>query len=322
MLQEQPFFSIIIPTRDRSEQLSRCLQALTVLTYPRERFEVIIVDDGGRIPVSRALAPFRAKLDLKLLIQRSGGPAAARNAGAAQAKGRFLAFTDDDCTPASDWLSALAARFAVAPERVFGGQVLNALPDNLCSSASQLVNDYLYAYFNARPDDARFFTSNNLAVSSDSFRKIRGFDTGFPFASEDRDLCDRWLHAGYRMSYAPEVVIHHAHPLTLGRFCYQHHKYGRGKFRFDRMRARRGHGCITIESASFYIRLLRHPLTLSHGPRAWAEAGLVILSQVALVSGFLWEGLAQAGRTVALGPSKVLSTEPTTSRVTSLDVRR
>ena len=48
--QQQPTFSIIVPTYTRPRQLSMCLQALAELYYPRERFEVIAVDDGSVVP--------------------------------------------------------------------------------------------------------------------------------------------------------------------------------------------------------------------------------------------------------------------------------
>ena len=77
---------------------------MTRLGYPQDRFEVIVVDDGSEPPMDSVVSFFRDRLELVLLSQANSGPAAARNTGAAQAKGKFLAFTDDDCTPAPDWL--------------------------------------------------------------------------------------------------------------------------------------------------------------------------------------------------------------------------
>ncbi|MDQ3650687.1 MAG: glycosyltransferase family 2 protein, partial [Acidobacteriota bacterium] len=138
-----PHISIIIPTYARPRQLAACLAALSELDYPRERFEVIVVNDGGEIFLSE-MAPFRQQINVTLITQPNAGPATARNTGAAQAEGEFLAFTDDDCAPARDWLQALANRFATIPDQLIGGRTLNALDDNLCSTASQLLIDYLY----------------------------------------------------------------------------------------------------------------------------------------------------------------------------------
>jgi len=61
---DQPFVSIIIPTRRRPRQLEVCLESLTELDYPRNRFEVIIVDDGGESSLDGVLAPFKKSLDI------------------------------------------------------------------------------------------------------------------------------------------------------------------------------------------------------------------------------------------------------------------
>jgi hypothetical protein len=66
-----------------------------------------------------------------------------------RAKGQFLAFTDDDCRPAADWLQALAQRFATAPDHAVGGRTVNALTNNPYTTASQLIVDFVYAYYNA-----------------------------------------------------------------------------------------------------------------------------------------------------------------------------
>jgi len=69
---------------------------------------VIVVDDGSEMPLEAVVAAFHDQLDVTLLTEPHAGPATARNTGAVRAKGEFLAFTDDDCTPASDWLQTLA----------------------------------------------------------------------------------------------------------------------------------------------------------------------------------------------------------------------
>ena len=146
MKQEHPFISIVIPTYNRPEQLAVCLRACSRLEYPHDRFEVIVVDDGGVMPLDEVINEFRGLLTLKLLQQQNAGPAAARNKGAAEARGEFLAFTDQDCAPASNWLEALAAQFVASPDCAVGGQTRNALMHNLYSTASQLLVSYLVAY--------------------------------------------------------------------------------------------------------------------------------------------------------------------------------
>jgi GT2 family glycosyltransferase len=283
-------FSVIVPTRDRPAQLRNCLQALAALKCAREGFEVIVVDDGGSAELDCVLAPFCGRLDLKLHRLPPSGPATARNAGAALARGRFLAFTDDDCAPAPDWLEALERRLLQHSGCAVGGQTINGLSGNLYACASQMLVDFLYSYYNRSPAQARMLTSNNLAFPAERFRAVGGFDPAFRGAGgEDRDLCDRWLGLGYQMVYAPEAVVHHFHALTGGGFWRQHISYGRGAATFHEARTRRGQGPIRVEPLSFYLGICACPFRGPWGWRAWPLAALLICSQVANAAGFFWE---------------------------------
>src|SRR5437879_3868866 len=121
MGQEEPLFSIVVPTHNRPGQLVGCMQALAHLNYPKDCFDVIVVDDGGETRPDEVVASFRDQLDVTLFRQPHAGPATARNTGAMKGRGTFLAFTDDDCRPAPDWLKALAIRLSKNPDWVIGG---------------------------------------------------------------------------------------------------------------------------------------------------------------------------------------------------------
>ena len=283
-----PFFSIIIPTYRRPWRLAGCLQSLTCLDYPRDCFEVIVVDDGSPTPPQTLAADFRECFDIMLIKQAHTGPAKARNTGAAQAKGEILAFTDDDCEPAADWLQTLAKRYTATPACAIGGRTLNKLPENPFSTASQMLIDYLYAYYNTDPLQACFFASNNLALPADRFQKVGGFDTTFPRAAgEDRELCDRWLNNGFRMIYASEVLVWHSHSLTCRNLWKQHFNYGCGAFFFQQARARSGRGRVRLEPLSFYLNLMCAPFKLAIGARAPLLAALLFLTQCANAAGYV-----------------------------------
>ena len=293
----RPFISIIIPTYERPKRLAVCLKALGGLDYPRERFEVIVVDDGSRRPPEAVVAEFNGNFDVMLLTQAHAGPATARNTGAAQAKGDILAFTDDDCEPAVDWLQTLAKRFTATSNCAIGGRALNGLPDNPFSSASQMLIDYLYNYYNSVPYKARFITSNNLALPAVLFRAIEGFDTNFPYAAgEDRELCDRWLHHGFDMIYAPEVVVRHSHFLRYQSFCRQHFNYGGAALYFHKVRVERGQRRIKLEPLRFYLNLLRYPFLHLQPRQSILIAMLLLLSQVGNAAGICWGVLSKPAR--------------------------
>src|SRR5262245_617213 len=285
MQEGSPTFSIVIPTYARSMQLAECLNSLAALTYPHDRFEVIVVDDGGEMPLTAIVDRFARELDLTLITQARAGPAAARNTGVARAKGNFLAFTDDDCQPQPDWLQKLGARLEATPARLIGGRTLNGLSDNPYSAASQFILDSVYSYYNSGAGGARFFASNNLAMPVEGFHTLGGFDPSFR-TSEDRDLCDRWLQHGYRMTYAPEAIVYHSHQLTLRNFWRQHFNYGRGAFRFHQMRARRGAGHLRPD-LKFYMSLLHASFLKEY--RQIRLFPILALWQVANITGFLWE---------------------------------
>lgn len=292
MERRQPFFSIIVPTYRRMQQLAACLSSLAKLEYPRDRFEVIVVDDGGGGTLDAIVASVRDSPPVTLLRQPHVGPSGARNAGAEKAKGEYLVFTADDCLPAANWLSTLAVRVAAEPDSAVGGAIINGFPDNHYSTASHLLIEYLYSYYNALPGAAQFFTPNNLAVPTDRYHAIGGFNESFVMATgEDREFCYRWTRHGYRMLYDSEVIVTHAHPLTFCAFVRQHFNYGRGTFRYRTMQASLRDGQTSLEPMSFYFNLLRASWSLARTKRKVQSTLLLGVSQVANAAGFLWESM-------------------------------
>ena len=293
----QPFFSIVVPTHNRPGSLADCLESIGRLRYPRSLLETIVVDDGSCTAPEAVVDRYRGRFRLELVVQSRAGPASARNKGAAAARGDFLAFTDDDCRPDPLWLQALAAGFRDAPEAAIGGRTINGLPNNIYSSASQLLVTYLYSYYNGTGGAASFFTSNNLAVPTDGFRALGGFDDTFPLAAgEDRDFCDRWVERGARLLHAPEAIVYHEHALDLPAFIRQHVNYGRGAFHFHQKRAFRGAKHVGVEPMAFYLDMLRWPLRYVGRSRAVMPATLLFLSQLANAGGFLFEWWSEAVR--------------------------
>jgi glycosyltransferase involved in cell wall biosynthesis len=287
-----PFFSVIIPTHNRNAQLKSCLQALAAQAYPRDRFEVVVVDDGSVDPPRKIVASFCGTLNVTLLAEPHGGPSAARNAGATRARGEFLAFTDDDCAPAPEWLQNMSARLASLPTSLVGGRTINALTENIYSATSQALIDVIYAHFNRDPANAQFLASNNIAMPAAQFHAMGAFNSSFPFA-EDREFCDRWLRHGYRMAYAPEVLLHHHHYLTPGRLWRQHFNYGRGAFHFHQINGRRG-SKFRFESA-FYLSIFRFPLTRNAGARGLFMEALMAEIQMANAAGFFFQAVKSRG---------------------------
>jgi glycosyltransferase involved in cell wall biosynthesis len=292
MLENKIVFSIIIPTYNRPQPLTNCLQSLADLDYPDNRFEVIVVDDGSKISLKTVVKPLQNQLNLTLIPQANAGPATARNTGAKQAQGKFLAFIDDDCTPANNWLQVLETYLIAHANDLIGGCIINALSENIYATASQALLDYIYASYQNKTKFPQFFTSNNIALSAENFWAIGGFDTNFPLAAaEDREFCDRLLSHNYKMRYAPESIVYHAHHLTLKTFYRQHFNYGRGAFLFHKTYSQRHPQQKSIQSWSFYLKLITYPLTKQYAQSAVLLCFLILLSQIATTFGMVTEKL-------------------------------
>lgn len=289
-----PSFSVVIPTCDRPKSLAQCLRSLCLIDYPREDFEVVIIEDGGTSPLDTLVTDYSQRLRIRHLRQENAGPASARNAGVRNARGRFIAFTDDDCQPAPDWLSSLQKLFEQDPHCAIAGRAENGLPQNIFSTASQLLIDYLCDYYNIDDNRHAFGTSNNLAFPRDSFMDIGGFDESFPLsAAEDRELIDRWIRSGYRLVYAPKVVVSHFHNMNLRSYSRQHARYGRGAYRYHRVRAVSMVERMRPEPLRFYHNMLGYPFKNGYRPtRATCISLLICWSQIMNGLGFMQEKLS------------------------------
>lgn len=291
VLPQGPRFTVVVATYNRPDLLEGCLQALAAQDLGRDAFEVLVVDDGSASPQREVVTRFSTLLDARVLEQPNAGPASARNTGAWGARGLFLAFTDDDCRPDPTWLRALDGALERHPNSAIGGVVVNRL-DNPYSTASQLLIDFLYDYFERHDVRGRFFVTSNCAVPSELFKQVGGFDLTFPFAAgEDRDLCERWQQRGLKLVYSDRARVYHAHSLTLRSFCRQHFTYGRGAWFLRNARQRRGGEPLRVRPAEFYTRLVLFPFGKAPWHRAIALSALVALSQAAYVSGYVWQAI-------------------------------
>jgi glycosyltransferase involved in cell wall biosynthesis len=287
-----PSFSVVIPTAGRPTYLEGCLAALAGLDPPEDGFEVVVVNDGGGEPIERVVSAAPASLDARVARPDGTGPSAARNAGAAAARGRVIAFTDDDCEPRPGWLVALEAALDANPGAAAGGRTVNGAPGSRGAVASQIVVDALHSQFNREPGSPRFFASSNIAMPRDRFLAVGGFDEGFRYA-EDREFCERWLRRGGHFVAAPSAVVVHVRTLSPGEFWRQHHGYGRGAWAFGRQRPedeRRSDTSGVLRALLGELRRAR-----PDGGRLPLAAYLA-LSQIATATGYLREAVSRSAR--------------------------
>ena len=111
--------SVVIPTRNRPQELAACLTALQAQRYPPEKYEVLICDDGSEADIQSVIERFQSSgLNVRHLRQSPKGPAAARNLGIRHAHAPIVAMTDSDTVPHPDWLAQLLLALSAHPQAI------------------------------------------------------------------------------------------------------------------------------------------------------------------------------------------------------------
>jgi glycosyltransferase involved in cell wall biosynthesis len=286
-----PIASVVIPTRNRPQAIVRSLDALAVQTMPPGSFEVLVVDDGSEPPLSLDPARWASKFSLKLIRQKNTGPAGARQRGVAEARGEFLAFTDDDCLPTPTWLETLATALRENPEAMIGGSTFNGLKKDYFAETSQLILEMVYEHFNRDPANAYFFASNNIALRRDRYLASGGFDPDFDSpAAEDREFCDRWRMQGRPLFWKKDALIEHRHAQDLFGFCHLHFRYGQGAFLYQAKRKERASGSMAGDMAFHWElpRLVRSQLSSCAPGSALGMLANLFVWQCVNAAGFFW----------------------------------
>lgn len=221
-----PSISIVIPVKDRAGELARCLASLSLLDYPEEKLQVIVVDDGSHDDSPAVARQFGA-----LVVPSGGtgrGPAAARNRGAAAARGDILAFIDSDCTASTGWLKELIPLFDDPAMAAVGGLV-DGMHDSGAVDRYEAVMSSLSLGSRERSgnggSDTFYLPSCNLLVRRAAFLGAGGFDDAM-HVGEDVDLTWRLRDEGWTIAYLPAGRVWHEHRSTLRSFMARRFDYG------------------------------------------------------------------------------------------------
>ncbi len=289
-------FSVVIPTYNRPDHVRGVLTALADQHFPRTRFEVILVDDGGEHPLDDIVLSFRDRLTIVLLRQSNAGCAAARQRGVDSARGEFLVFTDDDCRPDAEWLNLVASAVVARPHCGFGGRTINAISNNPFSETTQIAVDFLMESGRISADEIQFCPTSNVAFPAAEFEEMGGLDKTWPVGGgEDRDLCSRWIEAGFRLLFLPESRVYHVNQMNFRQFIRRHFNYGRGAFIYHRNPASGRSRKHPFEPWSHYFRLLFAPFRASGFARGLLLLPLVFIAQGATGCGILFQSLISVG---------------------------
>ncbi len=213
--------SVIIPAKDAAANIAACIQGALQQEGLTVDHEIILVDDGSRDET----AATAENLGVRVIRQANAGPAAARNTGAAAAKGEILAFTDSDCIPGPTWLRHLTKPFE-NPAVVGTKGTYQTRQKKLVARFVQ--QEYAYKYVRmARQPQIDFIDTYSAAYRKSVFLENGGFDAAFAVPSvEDQEFSFRLARKGYRMEFAPQAVVYHFHDADVGEYIRR--KFGIG----------------------------------------------------------------------------------------------
>lgn len=220
-----PMVSIIIPVRNRPEEMRSCLESLRRLTYPARSREVIVVDDASDDSTPATVSEFSVNL---ISLRERKGASFCRNLAASHAKGEILAFVDSDCTADPLWLNDLIPVFKDPEIGAVGGTVV-PFSEKKALDRYERVKSSLHMggrYRSSREEGPFFYVpSCNLLVRKGPFIGIAGFREDL-HVGEDVDLCWRLRDHGHKVEYQPVGRVYHRHRNELKAFCARRFDYG------------------------------------------------------------------------------------------------
>jgi glycosyltransferase involved in cell wall biosynthesis len=194
--------SIIIPALNEEKMIGRCLESLAQLDLPRDRFEVILVDNGSSDRTVSIARSFAERLNLRILEKTGVRISGLRNLGAREARGGVLAFLDADCLAPRDWLDRI---LELTPAR-YGGIVgaYYLLPEN-----STWVGRIWHRYQEAeKSGEVSHVPAGDLIMRREDFLRLGGFDETIQ-TNEDYELCERVRAAGMKVQAFPQMGVVH-----------------------------------------------------------------------------------------------------------------
>jgi glycosyltransferase involved in cell wall biosynthesis len=218
---------LVVPGKNASRTLRRCLGAVTPLLCDRSLAEILFVDDGSTDDTAAIVADY----PVRYLRGEGRGPGYARNLGWRAATSDLVWFLDSDCVAEPDALYRLLGHFADPAVAAAGGTYGNMVPDSLLGC---LIHDEIVERHRHMPADVDYLASYNVIYRRQALEQTGGFDEGqvngpgSPGA-EDIELAFRVRRLGYRLRFERDSVVKHFHPTRLARYLrsQRHHGYWR-----------------------------------------------------------------------------------------------
>ena len=219
--------SVVIPTHNRADALALTLAGLAKQRL-NEPWEVIVVNNRCSDGTVELVENLEFPVPLRLVSEDTPGAAAARNAGAAQARGKYLVFIDNDILVEPDFLQLHLDALNDHSGAWIVGQIVN-LPEQETTPFGRFRKS-LFPLISPKDGlrETDSITTANLSLPKNDFEALGGFDEGFFVASgEDRELMLRARKKGIKMLFHPGIIGTHNDwaGFTLREYCVRQRTY-------------------------------------------------------------------------------------------------
>lgn len=201
------FVSVIIPVFNDQERLRLCLEALERQTYPRQCYEIIVVDNASVEDIKDVVNEFS---QVKYAFEPQPGSYAARNKGISQAKGEVIAFTDSDCIPDVDWIQQGVNRLQSIDNCGLVAGRIDLFFRNPEHPTAVEIYESIEMNFSQEEniEKSHFGVTANLFTFKHVIDKVGCFNCTLK-SGGDREWGQRVFEAGYQQIYANDVLISH-----------------------------------------------------------------------------------------------------------------
>jgi len=220
-----PSVTIIIPTKNRKIELIECLKSVFSQDYPKEKMEVIVVDDGSRDGTLDITALFSCKV---FVLEENHGQSYCRNLGAQEASGEILAFIDSDCVAEPLWLKELTSYFRWERLGAVGGLVDGYYEKFALDRYEKTFSPLqMGKYFRLAENGSSmlYVPTCNLLVRRTTYLETGGVRDDMR-VGEDVDLCWRIRGEGHYLLYVPSGAVKHKHRNGLAQMLKRRAEYG------------------------------------------------------------------------------------------------
>ena len=233
---KEAFVSVVIPVYEDPERLKTCLRALERQSYPDDRYEIIVVDNGPEGSIEPSISK---SASIRFVRENKRGSYAARNKGIAVSRGEILAFTDADCIPSTDWIEKGVSHVSFEHNcgLVAGNiEVFPRDPDNstICEHYDRLFG-FQQEYWITTEG---FGATGNLFTSKDVLDKVGIFDPAIKSLG-DVEWCRRVASSGYNLYYGHDVCVRHPARHSLTQLFRKNVRIAGGSYQIDEKRMSR-----------------------------------------------------------------------------------